>query len=117
MHSYVHSRGVTPTELIDTLLDAIKATLPPCSIIRVLRLLRPILLATEANAEVIEQLFEVTGVFSIHLKDHDTVIGKSMMKSDDNLRISEAAVALLLLNLYYGAPPWQHTFHEVMTTS
>ena len=73
----------------------VAAVNPPCSIISVvlLRLLRPILLATEANAEVIEQLFEVTGEFSIHLKDHDTVIGKNMMKSDYNLRISlEAAV-------------------------
>lgn len=115
VHCYVQSHEVTSTALLDTLLNAIKAALPPCSIVRILRLLRPILLATEANPEVIEQLTEVMGIFSVHLEDHDAIISKSVMKSDDNLRISEAAVALLR-NLY-GAPAWQRTIHEVVINS
>ena len=114
LHSFMHNVEATSSIVLDCLLDALKNPIPPSSCIRILRLMRPILLSVEASSDIVEQLFEIAGVFSNHV---DSIYNSSneMMKSEDSLRVCEAAVALL--RILYLSSSWQRTIHEVIIMS
>lgn len=107
--------GLSSIELAGDLLAMIKSSLPSCVHLRLLRLLRSVLSTMDPSVEVTEQLFELAGGVCCYFESQ-LALSDEMKSSDDGLRVSDGAVAILRF-LYAHSSSWRRTIHEVIITS
>eukprot|EP00804_Cyclotella_cryptica_P018743 CCRYP_007226-RB/>CCRYP_007226-RB protein AED:0.02 eAED:0.02 QI:214/0.83/0.84/1/1/1/13/1126/5186 len=121
LHYFVNTKPFSRTleasalEISSSLITAMNAYLPTNTRLRILRILRPVLLATEANLGIVEQLLSLAGLVSYHLDLEHALDNDDTPNSCDAASISGGAVATL--RHLYGSRSWKSVIHEAIITS
>ncbi|KAL7489479.1 hypothetical protein ACHAW6_015106 [Cyclotella cf. meneghiniana] len=102
-------------EISTSFITAMNSYLPTNSLLRLLRILRPVLLSMEASLGIVEQLLSLAGLVSYCLDVNLSVDDNLEPKSVDAAKVSGVAVATL--RHLYGSKPWKHAIHDAIITS